>query len=349
MYYLKYRPQLIGELDLLSVRERLSNILNSPNLQHAFLFTGPRGAGKTSAARIIAKFVNCKNKSDNGEPCDKCSSCLAIKDGRHLDVFEIDAASNRGIDQIRDLRDKIGLSPTSGDYKIFIIDEVHMLTTEAFNALLKTLEEPPKHAVFILATTEAQKLPETIKSRCIEVPFPKANTDEIIRSLKRVTTGEKLKVTDEVLKSIVEVADGSFRDATKILEEASSKDTTITQELLAKITGTGRGEVGKFITLLGTKDASKLIEYISTAVERGVDPHWLTKATLNALHSQFLASHGIGKIQDLGKLSSARFKIQDSQLVKFMRLLELASRDEKFATIPQMPLELAIIDWCGNK
>ncbi|NCN58399.1 DNA polymerase III, subunit gamma and tau [Candidatus Roizmanbacteria bacterium CG22_combo_CG10-13_8_21_14_all_38_20] len=342
MYYLKYRPQLIDELDLLSVRDRLANILKSASLPHAFLFTGPRGAGKTSAARIIAKFINCKKRTKNGEPCNNCDSCISVKANRHMDVFEIDAASNRGIDQIRDLRDKIGLSPSSGDYKIYIIDEVHMLTKEAFNALLKTLEEPPKHAVFILATTEAHKLPETIKSRCIEVVFPKASAEEIVRSLKRVVVGEKLTVTNEVLLSIVDVADGSFRDATKILEEASSKDTTITNELLAKVAGTGRGEVDKFIILLGKKDASKLIEYINSRVNDGIDPSWLTKATLDALHQQFLASHGIIEIQD------SRIKIQDSELIKLMRVLEQASRDEKFATIPQMPLELAVIDWCKS-
>ena len=341
MFYLKYRPQLIDELDLLSVRERLSNILSSDSLPHAFLFTGPHGAGKTSAARIIAKFINCKKRSKNGEPCNSCDSCVSVKAGRHMDVFEIDAASNRGIDQIRDLRDKIGLSPSSGDYKIYIIDEVHMLTKEAFNALLKTLEEPPKHAIFLLATTEAHKLPETIKSRCIEVAFPKASPAEIVRSLKRVVVGEKLIVTDEVLLRIVDVADGSFRDATKILEEASSTDTTITLELLAKVAGTGRGEVDKFITLLGKKDASKLIEYINSRVNDGIDPSWLTKATLDSLHHQFLGKYGLVQVQD----SSS--KIEDSELIKLMRALELASRDEKFATIPQMPLELAIIDWCN--
>jgi len=341
MYYLKYRPQLITELDLTSVRERLANILSGP-IPHAFLFTGPRGAGKTSAARIIAKYVNCQNPTKKGEPCNSCDSCKSVKDNRHLDVFEIDAASNRGIDKIRDLRDKIGLAPSVGDHKIYIIDEVHMLTTEAFNALLKTLEEPPKHAIFLLATTEAHKLPETIKSRCIEVSFPKATPDEIVRSLKRVTKGEKLSITVEVLSHIVEVADGSFRDAVKILEEAATKSSTITAELLSSITGTSRGEVAKFITLLAQKDPTKLLKYIDSSVESGVDPSWLTKATLQELHSQFLASHGVPNTAD------AKTDIPKQELVKLMRALELASREEKFSVISHMPLELAVIDWCSE-
>jgi DNA polymerase-3 subunit gamma/tau len=213
VFYRKYRPQIIGELDSQHVRDTLYSVLFK-NTSHAFLFTGPKGLGKTSTARIVAKVVNCtgrnkesgiKNKgingkkadhkdhnssyiihnSDNIEPCgNKCEQCISITNGTNLDVLEIDAASNRGIDEIRDLKDKIHLAPLSAKTKVYIIDEVHMLTTEAFNALLKTLEEPPPHAMFILCTTEPHKVPATILSRCTHIAFETATEEELIRSFK---------------------------------------------------------------------------------------------------------------------------------------------------------------------
>src|SRR5665213_65939 len=180
VFYLKYRPQKIKDLDSQEVRERLLKILASDNLPHAFLLTGPKGLGKTSAARIVAKSVNCTNrKKGEAEPCGKCEACLSITNGTNMDVIEIDGASNRGIDEMRDLREKIRLAPLSSKKKVYIIDEVHMLTTEAFNALLKTLEEPPAHAIFILCTTEPQKVPATIVSRCLHVSFKSPTKEEM--------------------------------------------------------------------------------------------------------------------------------------------------------------------------
>jgi DNA polymerase III subunit gamma/tau len=216
VFYRKYRPQKIDDLDNRDVRETLTSVLSQAVPPHAFLFTGPKGLGKTSSARIVAKVVNCTGLSANKEqnkkisiskslvqsskldagasiePCDKCESCISIADGTNMDILEIDAASNRGIDEIRDLKEKIRLAPLSSKMKVYIIDEVHMLTTEAFNALLKTLEEPPAHAMFILCTTEAQKLPATIVSRCLHVAFRKATEEELVRSFERISKGEKL-------------------------------------------------------------------------------------------------------------------------------------------------------------
>ena len=185
VFYRKYRPQKIDELDNQSVRESLYSIFSKGNFPHAFLFTGPKGLGKTSTARIVAKAINCeKHKDLEGirsekeiEPCNKCEQCLSITNGNNLDIFEIDGASNRGIDEIRDLKEKIKLAPFKASKKVYIIDEVHMLTTEAFNALLKTLEEPPSHAVFILCTTEPHKVPATIVSRCLRINFTRATDD----------------------------------------------------------------------------------------------------------------------------------------------------------------------------
>src|SRR3989344_41642 len=221
--YLKYRPQTIEELDLAKVRESLHSIGSSESIPHAFLFSGPRGSGKTSAARILAKLINCENpvKTNDGylEPCNKCDQCISINTSRNMDIIELDAASNRGIDDIRQLRERVALVPASAKKKIYILDEAHMLTTEAANALLKTLEEPPDHVLFILATTEPDKIPETGKSRLTHVVFEKANNEEVVRQLTRVAKGEGATVDESVLFAIAAQTDGSFREAVKIFEE----------------------------------------------------------------------------------------------------------------------------------
>ncbi|MEK7065675.1 MAG: DNA polymerase III subunit gamma/tau, partial [Patescibacteria group bacterium] len=187
-FYRKYRPAVLSEVDNESVRAQLTSFLSKKkqDLPHAYLFTGPKGAGKTTAARLVAKIFNCEKPDKSGEPCGKCDACHLIAEARHLDVLELDAASNRGIDEIRALRDTIALAPSSAPYKIYIIDEVHMLTTEAFNALLKTLEEPPLHAVFVLATTDVHKVPATIISRCSHVSFARADPKALLNALRRI-------------------------------------------------------------------------------------------------------------------------------------------------------------------
>src|ERR1700722_6921705 len=202
VFYRKYRPQKIDYLDSAAVRDTLHAVLQN-DVSHAFLFTGPKGLGKTSTARIVAKVVNCeRRKKGEVEPCNECDQCVSITNGTNVDVLEIDAASNRGIDEIRELKEKIRLAPVAAKRKVYIIDEVHMLTTEAFNALLKTLEEPPEHAMFILCTTEAHKVPETIISRCFQVQFKPAKDKEIARSLTRIIEGEEINIEKDVLRVI---------------------------------------------------------------------------------------------------------------------------------------------------
>ncbi|MBO8153995.1 DNA polymerase III subunit gamma/tau [Thermovirga sp.] len=219
--YRKYRPknfsQVIGQSTVVQV---VKNKILSGKIPHAFLFSGPRGSGKTTVARLLAKAVNCTNLSKEGEPCGECGSCRAITEGSSLDVIEIDGASHRGIDNIRELKEHVSLAPFSSPYKVYIIDEVHMVTTDGFNALLKTLEEPPSYVIFVLATTEPRKVPVTIRSRCQHIPFHRIGSQDIVSCLKNVLSLEGVEVQDDALWEIAREADGSLRDALSILEQA---------------------------------------------------------------------------------------------------------------------------------
>lgn len=371
VFYRKYRPQTVNELDTAVIRQNLGAVLSSGKIPHALLFTGPRGLGKTSAARIVAKSINCLNNaysklasptggrhmanSDDKktinhkpsaisefEPCNECATCVSITEGRNLDVLEIDAASNRGIDEIRDLREKIKLSPTGSRYKIYIIDEVHMLTTEAFNALLKTLEEPPSHAVFILCTTEAHKLPPTIISRCLRFDFKRASKEDLIRSLERVAKGEKLKVGKEVLEEIAKGSEGSFRDAVKILEQATFSDRDITADQIKKILGeTENLKPEILLKLLSANDVRGAVGEIDRIVEAGENLRVYTEKILALLHSALMVKIGVNE-EDV----DSEVLLEKEELIKLIELFSRAYGELKSAVIPQLPLELAAVEWC---
>ena len=271
--YRKWRPQdftsLIGQEH---IRVALSNALTNNRIAHAYLFCGPRGTGKTSTAKILAKAINCE-KGPTPIPCNECTNCELINKGSSMDVFEIDAASNRGIDEIRELREKIRFLPVEGRKRVYIIDEVHMLTTEAFNALLKTLEEPPEHVLFILATTEPHKIPSTILSRCQRYDFKRLTVEDTVARLKTVAEGSGLKTDEDALKLIAAQADGGMRDALSLLDQCSVMtediiDSDVVRSLLGIV---GRDNIRNIVTAIGEEKEHDVLTMLEKLLDDGKD------------------------------------------------------------------------------
>ena len=342
-FYLKYRPQLLDDLDLDSVREQLTKVVSSGNIPHAFLFAGPKGTGKTSAARIVAKIVNCERETKRlSEPCNKCDECKSIMNGSNIDVIELDAASNRGIDDVRALRDTIKLSPAKSKKKVYIIDEAHMLTLEASNALLKTLEEPPSHVIFILATTNPEKLIETIRSRTTLIEFHKATPEETVRSLNRVVKGEKIKADKDALLAISKFSKGSFRDATKVLEQLVSEKIKLEKGPVEEYLFKSKSfDEKNFLDLLEKKDVKKLLYIIKECANKGVGAESIIETLLAYLRESLLAKVGVGEV------SSCNFS--KDEIISLIELLSNAYSQTPLSPIEELPLEVVVIRWCGNE
>lgn len=351
MFYTEYRPQKFSDLvGLEKITQALTSQIAKGEVPHALFFYGPRGTGKTSTARLVAKALNCPKVKD-GEPCGKCSTCKAVAGGRFLDLIEIDAASNRGIDDIRELREKIKLSPTEAKYKVYIIDEVHMLTTEAFNALLKTLEEPPKHAVFILCTTDPQKVPATIKSRCQKFEFKRAATTAVVQKLQTIASDQAVKVSAADLRIIADAAQGGFRDAETLLEEVIKGGITAREAVGFSI----ESKVVEFVNFLVGKESAAAINLIGEVYDSGTDLTVWTREVLEYLRKLMLVEAGLDReLVDIGDEPYEVLKEQSIKLAALSQAGELFSQSlveafmkaydqQKNAAIPQLPLEVAVL------
>lgn len=341
--YRKYRPQKLADLvGQEAITQSLLAQLSSGKISHGYLFYGPRGTGKTSAARILAKAVNCQKKP---EPCNKCQSCTSIINGSHLDLIELDAASNRGIEEIRDLREKIKLSPVSGRFKVYIIDEAHMLTPEAFNALLKTLEEPPAHAIFILCTTEFDKLPATVVSRLARFNFARAKAGDLVRVLSNIAKTEGIKIDKEALEVIAKAADGSFRDAVSILDQVSVDGQLVTRQTVDAQIKTGEGAaVAKFIESLTYGDLKGAVGQIEDLVEKEADIWQFARETVLTLERMLFVKIGMGEEIESG-IRELAGQLALEKIQTLMKLLMAAEGEAKLYPLGQIPLVLAACRW----
>lgn len=357
--YRKYRPKTFGEVvGQNHIKITLQNELETGRVTHAYLFCGPRGIGKTTMARLLAKSLNCLNRKEKeSEPCNECESCQEVMAGRALDLIEVDAASNTGVDNVRDnIIEGSRFTPSSRKYKVFIIDEVHMLSLAAFNALLKTLEEPPAHVIFILATTEIHKLPATIISRCQRFDFKKVGAFELVNRLKRIVSEEKKELEEKTLQSIARLSEGCLRDAESLLGQVLSLgDKKITAEQAELVIP--RSElhlVFELVGLLLQKDSAKAIALINKLVQEGVDLSQFVDDLIEFLRKMLLAkvSGGLSdfafnldeemekNILDLSQKSSIEF------LIKMVESFISKKPEMKMSAIIQLPLELAVIELC---
>lgn len=352
--YRKWRPQTFKDLvGQEHISRTLANAITSGHIGHAYLFAGPRGTGKTSTAKILAKALNCEH-GPTPEPCGQCEQCRKIADGSSMDVFEIDAASNRGIDEIRDLRETVKFAPVDGRYKVYIIDEVHMLTTEAFNALLKTLEEPPAHVVFILATTEAHKVPPTIQSRCQRYDFKRITVEEIESRLRYITAEMKMEAEDEALAMIAIQADGGMRDALSILDQcAALAEGTITAERVRQILGlVGHDWIYKMTKALAARNVQEALQILAELLRDGKDlKQVLSELSLHLRSLMIFQAAGTVEAMDLyaepqDVLQEQAKLFAPEVLPRMIARLHEAMTEMKWSPQPRITVEVALMSLC---
>lgn len=357
--YRKYRPKTFSEVvGQEHVVKTLKNALQMGLVSHAYLFAGPRGSGKTTIARILAKAVNCQRLQES-EPCNQCGLCQEMNEGRAIDLIEIDAASNRGIDEVRELRDGARFVPTRGKHKVFIIDESHQLTKEAANALLKLLEEPPSHAMFILATTELHKMIPTIVSRCQKFEFRKLTLPEILTRLEWIVSKEKASAEKSALELIAVQAAGSIRDAESLLGQAITFSAAlgkkkIEAEDLRDLLGlVDTQAVSQLVDFISKKQESDAIHFLNEVLDRGRDPQEFARALVNYLRYGLLLKINpefknpliVGLTsEELQHLNSQVALFTEGHLRSILKLFLDAEMKVKYSPIPQLPLELAIVE-----
>jgi DNA polymerase-3 subunit gamma/tau len=350
--YRKWRPakwdQVVGQQHVV---QPLRNAVAAGKQGHAYLFAGPRGTGKTTVARILAKAVNCLEPDLAARPCDKCAHCQAVRTGNFLDLIEIDAASNTSVEDVRDLREKINFSPNQGRYKVYLIDEVHMLSTAAFNALLKTLEEPPPHAIFVLATTEVHKIPATVLSRCQRHEFRRIPVVEMVAHLREMAQGEGLTVDTEVLQLVARQATGSLRDAISLLDQLSALGEEISLEAAQTVLGTATSQsVIDLIEAILENDSSRAMDHLHASLDAGSDPRQFARQVVEYLRGVMLVRVGNANMVDTTReaLQHMAHHAQgfgsSDQLLQVIRAFNTAATGSRGAWQPSLPLELAIVE-----
>jgi len=349
--YRKYRPKgwdaVIGQDHVV---QTLTNSIKADRVGHAYLFAGPRGTGKTTVARLLAKAVNCLSEDPAHRPDNTCDHCKAVNENRFMDLIEIDAASNTSVDDVRDLRDKINFSPSQGKFKIYIIDEVHMLSTAAFNALLKTLEEPPPHAIFVLATTEIHKIPATVLSRCQRHEFRRVPVDEIVANLKHIVTAENLQADDEALTLIARQSAGGMRDAQSLLDQLSSTGTKITLALAQTVLGTATSKtVLDIISSILEHQPADGLETIHRALDSGADPRSLSRQIVEYLRGLMLIQMGnidqVEATREVKQQMDAHAKsFSTSDVLRMMKIFNTSATDLRGGWQPSLSIELALAE-----
>lgn len=355
--YRKYRPQSFSEIiGQAHIVQTLTNSLKAKSVGHAYLFSGPRGSGKTTIARIFAKSINCQ-KPMGAEPCNKCDSCQEIMALKSMDLTEIDAASHTGVDDVRALIEGIKFAPVKSKYKIFIVDECHQLSKSAANALLKTLEEPPSHAIFILATTEAHKMIPTIVSRCQRFDFKKLHASEIIEKLESILKKEDIKFEPQVLPLIALNARGSLRDAESLLDKCinfTAQDKLISLKEVKDLLGIVEvGQISQLLDFIISKKAKEAILYLNSMVQGGIDLQEFAKTLIFYLRQCLLLKINGDMLseensefskEEFEKIKSQTVVLSDKEIQNMLELFIEAENKMRYATILQLPLELAMVD-----
>ena len=348
--YRKWRPQTFEDVvEQKPIVRTLRNALRLGRIHHAYLFAGPRGTGKTTLARLLAKAVNCLAPVEE-RPCNQCEICQALNAGRLMDLIEIDAASNTGVDNVRDLLEKVGFRPTQARYKVYVIDEAHMLSTAAFNALLKTLEEPPAHVIFILATTEAHKIPATVISRCQRFEFSRIPLDAIVQRLQKVSASEGIQTEPEALDLIARAATGSLRDAISLLDQLTTGNV-VTADSVRLMLGAERREVVQALAQSWTEgDLNGGLRTIQRAVDGGADPRQLARQLADFLRGLLLMRLGAGESwseptsEERPRFTELARRLEPERLVAAVRLFSQVAQERHAGWQPQLPLELAFVE-----